>query len=233
MHLGVNVFRPLRLVTRCAVAAGMSLTLLGPFLVQADAPQLEATLTGVQVPGDPNPPSPNEGGSVRVTLGSDPGIICFALTVSHLPNIPAPVEGGMRLVIANHAFPRVIRTTLSTGCISGFSAAEISDLFARPQNYDVVVTDLNPDAAGCGDPVPCVLAEIKGQLGFAPNSRVAPSQVPNTAIASRTPTRSGDPDSVMFVGVLFIVASLAFCSGAWGRPAKLRPVSRACAALRP
>jgi hypothetical protein len=205
----------MRWIRAATILVGFAaLSLLGPVPAEADAPRLEAALMSVQVPGNP-PPLPNETGSVRVTLGSDPGIICFDLSVSNLPNIPDAVEGGMRLVIANHTLPWVVHTTHSTGCISGFTGAQISDLFTHPQNYDVIVDDMNPDAAGCSIPPaePCILAELRGQLAFAPSSTATPGEVPNTAFARGAPVGSAERQPIVVVALLFITASLALGRG--------------------
>jgi hypothetical protein len=181
---------------------------ISPAVAYADAPQLVASLTGVQLPGQPPPPA-SARGTIHVWMGSDPGIICFELTVQNLPNIPAIADGGMHLVVAGRTYPTSIKTILSTACISGFNASVISDLFTNPGHYSAVVTDLNPDAAGCGAPsTPCILAEISGQFGFATTLSPAPGKVPNTAVAPYAPKRDAG-ELILLEGIL------AICGGAW------------------
>jgi hypothetical protein len=167
-------------------------------------------MTPVQV--DPARPPITGTGSVRISLGSDPGIICFELRLSNLSGFPPTFGGpsfslqilGSSGVVASFG---PIERALTTGCISGLSASLISDLFTNPQRYSAEVPEANPDQAGCsgeGRP-PCVYGAIRGQLGFAPG------QVPNAAMPRTAPNPA--PGVATLVGALLLLASLIMAGG--------------------
>ncbi len=194
-----------------------SLTLPGAATVQADVPELVATLTGAQVVGPFPPPEPNGTGSVRIFVGSDTGVICFELRLSNMPNwapfgrngftawIGKAAPGANGATVATFApfseLPAL--STLTTGCISGLSPALVRDLFTNPEQFYVEVEQLNPDAPGCdGVLIPCVIGAIRGQLAFAPTP-----PLPNTALAASTTTTPLDVPAL--VGMLLVLAVVA------------------------
>lgn len=203
------------------VAIGLAvagLSALGPAVVDADIPELAATLTDAQVVG-PYPPLPTGDGSVRIFLGSDPGVICFELRLSNMAEwapfgrnafsatIGKALPGMAGPTIAT--FPAIselpLLETISTGCISGLSQSLIGDLFTNPQQYYVEVRQLNPDAPGCnGIDIPCIIGAIRGQLAFAPAQAM---QIPNAAMAATT-TASPAADFAASLGKLLILAAL-------------------------
>lgn len=205
---------------RAAIGLAVAgLSLLAPAVVQADLPELVATLTDAQVVG-PYSPLPTGEGSVRIFLGSDSGIICFELRLSNMAEwapfgrnafsatIGKGLPGAAGPTVAT--FPPISELpapeTISTGCISGLSPSLIGDLFTHPEQYYVEVLQLNPDAPGCnGIDIPCVIGAIRGQLAFAPSQlpSSAPTQLPNTAMAARPGAQFAVP-----LGTLFILAVL-------------------------
>jgi hypothetical protein len=213
-----------RLFPRAAIGLAVAgLSLLGPGAAQADIPELVATLTEAQVVG-PYPPLPTGDGSVRIFLGSDPGIICFELRLSNMAEwapfgrnafsatIGKALPGAAGPTVAT--FPPISElpapATISTGCISGLSPSFIGDLFTNPEQYYVEVLQLNPDAPACnGIDIPCIIGAIRGQLGLAPAQRPtsAPTQVPNTALAAGITARPA-ADFGASLGTLLILAAL-------------------------
>jgi hypothetical protein len=208
-----------------------SLGLLEAAIVQADAPQLVATLIPVKT-GVFSEPWATGSGKASVSLGSDAGTVCFELQVADLPQFPPPIPGDTFVLwILPHAggsavavLDTNVRNAVTSRCVTGLAASLIGDLFTNPQRYDIEVADLNQDAAGCGsNGVDCVLGGIRGQLRFA-GTGVVPSaaahDVPNTATEpSPNTTPSADAANL----IVLVLATLAIGSGAWlvsrqGRP---------------
>jgi hypothetical protein len=178
------------------VVAGIALTsasLLGAGVVRADAPQLVATLRPVKI-ADAFPAWPSASGSVRVWLGSDPGVICFDLSFSKIPDFPnftapIPTVNGPEFflyivrgpsLVGDPPTAFLIQRSASTGCIDGVAGSFISDLFTNPQRYYAFVAE-NLDTPSCDSPpgTLCWSGAIRGQLAFAPGS----GPLPNTAVA--------------------------------------------------
>lgn len=115
----------------------------------ASPPNLVAVMTADQYVPPPLLPDGNAlqdvTGTASISLGSDPGIICFELAVG----IPPPPFGGPQLVgtihqgapgvtgpeVATLLFPSGASSTIS--CTSGLSAAVLADLFTHPERYYV------------------------------------------------------------------------------------------------
>jgi hypothetical protein len=202
-----------------AAVALTSVTLLGAGIVRADAPQLVATLRPVKI-ANAFPAWPNASGSVRVWLGSDPGVICFDLSFSKVPDFPnfvapTPTVNGPQFLLyilrgtSLAGDPRiafVIKRAATIACASGFAGNFISDLFTNPQAYYVTLAE-NLDTAKCDSPpgTLCYSGAIRGQLDFAPGS----GPLPNTATAPRASSSEAVLPSLGFLMILIATAVLA------------------------
>lgn len=223
MHVGV---------VRAGVVslAIVAMVLLGTTTaVQAGATQLVAHLTPISV--DPlQMPWPTGSGEARIERGSDPGTVCFDLTVADVPGFP-PGDGGNAfnfvLLSAGITIPLAssVTATFTTGCISGVDPTLISDLFTSPSDYYVRLSELDSDAAGCN---PCLLGAIQGQLGFPSASETpAASALPNTAARLRAGSALG-PQPAGVLAAIMLIAVIAALHGAYsayqtGRTTHSRP----------
>jgi hypothetical protein len=180
-------------------AAVIGLLLLAPAIARAESHELVATLDPIAV--NPDYDVWTGEGSARLWLGSDPGSLCFVVTITGVSVFPPAdppqfpddffsaviqTEGGD--VVATLQSP--VMASPATGCVAGIGDTVLTDLFANPTAYYAQVTQHSADAAGCSIFGGCTFGALRGQLDFA-ESAVAST----AAVASTLP--SATPDVVL------------------------------------